>query len=574
MACDADGTTVYLTEQEADRIRSRVKTTIERCSVITGHARQPRDAKDAISQATGAALVADMSSMSMTKAQESLPALAVGQPYPPCIAPLHELQPMKLSDLHLETHHRGRQLFVKRASPVVTLTTKSWTMVQDDAGETERLDIVLHKTKHGKDVLESASSLIIKEPYFTLTEEGEPTLRIDHPSDLIILLPTQPQSDQHPAPEEAEKAALTHKQKGNAALAKNNLPLAHAHYTAGLALVSSHLPTPDLIRDLHRNRAHANLLLKNFDAALADALTALIHSPDPRSVELDSKSYFRAGSAAYSLGQFHDAQSFFAKQLELMPQDKGAAANLARCRARGGLKAVTYDVRDDRIRVAPVGLERAVVAKLMGNLSLISDVMGLYGDWDGGEGKDVHGTVDGPVVDAFRVHDIVSRNAFGAGGKDEQGGESAGLWIQAAYINHSCIPNTEREFIGDLMVVRATRDIAAGEEIVQSYDQSGDYEARQQALMMTWGFECGCGLCMAEKGDGAVTRERRGKLANEAAEFLKSASSGTSKRLVIMKAKRLLAAIDETYDEKKYRGLPRLASHGIQQWLVKATGRR
>jgi hypothetical protein len=239
----------------------------------------------------------------------------------------------------------------------------------------------------------------------------------------------------------------------------------------------------------------------------------------------------------------------------------------------GGLTAVTYDVRDDRIRVAPAGLERAVVARLMGNPSLISDVMGLYGDWEGSEGKDVHSTVDGPVVDVFRVHDIVARNAFGVGSKDGQGGGSAGLWIRAAYINHSCIPNTEREFIGDLMVVRATRDIAAGEEIVHSYDESGDYEARQQALMMTWGFDCGCALCAAEKEDDADMREKRGKLAKEAMEFLKSVSSGTNKRLAVVKAKRLVAAIDETYDKKKYRGLPRLANHGLQQWLVKATGR-
>ncbi|KAL2139671.1 hypothetical protein VTI28DRAFT_4871 [Corynascus sepedonium] len=674
--------TIYLTEQEVQRIRTTIKENAKKRSELRGNAREARGAKDAISQATGAALMADMGSMTMDKAKESIPALAVGQPYPPCTKSVKELQPMKLAELTMETHHRGRQLSVKRASPVVTLTSRSWTMVQDEAGETERLELLLHKTRHRKDILDSNSTFIIKEPYFTLTEEGEPTLRIDHPSDLVVLPSTQDAQPLAPdaAPEEVEKRATSHKQKGNAALTKGDLPLAHASYTAGLAL-AARLPTPDLARDLHRNRAHVNLLLSQFDAAEADALAALIPSPPAetvsdgnddaslRTAELNAKCYFRAGTAAYNLGRFADARAHFERQLSLMPQDKGATANRTRCDVRlreqrgeggegrgghdfakiraglvrsgaqrgaaggagvdaaswaghtevkeskpgmgrglfatrpikagdvvlcekafcvvwgsggeeegaggGALTAVTYDIRDDRIRVAPVGLERAIVERAGKNPSLVGDVMGLYGDWDGGEGKGIESTEDGPVVDVFRVHDIVARNAFGAGSKDGQGGgASAGLWIRAAYLNHSCVPNAEREFVGDLMVIRAIKNIAAGEEIVHSYDESGDYEARQQALMTTWGFECTCALCAAEKGDDAAVREKRAKLVKEGDEFLKSAGSSTNKRLAIVKAKRLLAAIDETYDEKKYCGLPRLATRRLQQWLTAASARR
>ncbi|KAH6844726.1 hypothetical protein B0I37DRAFT_433298 [Chaetomium sp. MPI-CAGE-AT-0009] len=561
-----DGNTIYLTEAEAERIRCTVIDNTKKRSELSGHARTPREAKDAIGQATGAALMADMGSMTMGAAQESLPALAVGEPYAPCIISLSELQPMKLSDLRIETHHRGRQLKIKRASPVVTLSTRSWTMVQDDDGETERLEIVLHKLQHGKEVLEASSSFTIKEPYFTLTEEGEPTLRIDHPSDLIShpdadLLPPQ----EPPTPEQAEQRALAHKQKGNTALTKGNPALACARYTAALAF-ATHLPTPDLARDLHRNRAHANLLLGQHDAARRDALAALINAEDPRSRELDAKCYFRAGTAAYALGRFDEAKACFEKQLGLMPGDKGAAANVARCGKReGALTAVTCDVRDERIRVAPVGLRRAVVERLMANPSLIGDVMDSYGDWDGGEGNGVHETDDRPVVDVFRVHDILSRNAGQGGG--------AGLWPRAALINHSCIPNSEREFIGDLMVVRATKNIAKGEEVVHRYDESGLYEARQRALMTTWGFECSCALCVVEKGEDPTVQEKRGTLAKEADAFLKSVGSSGNKKLATTKARRLVKAIDETYDEKKYRGLPRLAKRGIEQWLASTTTR-
>jgi tetratricopeptide (TPR) repeat protein len=562
---------------------------------------------------------------------------------------------MHLSDLRLETHHRGFQLAVKRASPVVTLSTRSWTMVQDDAGETERLEIVLHKTRHGRELLESSSSFVLKEPYFTLTEEGEATLRVDHPSDLVIQYQHDECQPKALSPAKTEATALSYKQKGSSALQQGNLPLAHHYYTTALTLLTT-TPSPitsTLTYDLHRNRAHVNLLLGNFTSAKSDVLAALIPTTadddDPHmhmhAAELNSKSYFRAATAAYNLRQFAEARSLFEKQLALTPADKRAVAaaniNLARTKARlmeerdgvydftalraasfaggqgtgtgevdaasfvrytevrespgrgrglfslrdvaagevimvekgycvvqkGVQTAVTFDVRDERIRVAAVGLERSVVERLMGNPEEIGAVMDLFGDWEGGEGKGVYGTDDGPVVDVFRVHDIVARNAFGMG---ERG---AGLWMRAAYINHSCIPNAEREFVGDLMVLRATRDIAAGEEIVHSYDESGDYDARRETLQATWGFGCDCALCVAEKGDDVAVREKRRKLMAEADAFVESVS-WPAKRLAILKAQRLAKEIDGTYEGEKFKGLPRLASRGIRQWLVKATSGR
>ncbi|KAK4119744.1 hypothetical protein N657DRAFT_649890 [Parathielavia appendiculata] len=632
---------LFLTKEEAERIRNVVKERFKKCSQLTGHAREPRDSKSAISQATGASLMADMGSMALSQFKESkMPALTVGQPYQPCITPWNGLQSMKLSELRLETHHRRCHLAIKRVSPVVTHATRSWTIVQDEAGDTERLEIVLHKTRHSKEVLESALSFILREPYFTLTEEGEPTLRVDHPSDIIVLYERENPQPQSHSPVEPEEAASSYKQKGNAALQQGNLPLAHHYYTTALDLLTAtSSPNPTLTRDLHRNRAYVNLLIGHFTAAKSDALSALIPQPAENNVqaaELNGKVYFRAATAAYNLRQFEDAQDFFEKQLALMPANKAAASNLARTKARlreqregvydfaairaslaGGKTkgevdatsfvsytevrespgkgrglftvknvavgevilcekafcvawrvqtAVTCDVRDDRIRVAAVGLERAVVERLMGNPSEIGMVMDLFGDWDGGAASGLQKTVDGPVVDVFRIHDIVARNAFGLG----QDTGNAGLWVRAAYINHSCIPNAEREFIGDLMVVRAVRDIAAGEEIVLSYDESGDYDARQRSLLTTWGFECGCALCAAEKGDEVSVREKRKRLTKEADDFIKTVPR-TAQRLAILKARRLAKAIDETYEAERFKGLPHLASRGIRQWLAKGT---
>ena len=38
------------------------------------------------------------------------------------------------------------------------------------------------------------------------------------------------------------------------------------------------------------------------------------------------------------------------------------------------------------------------------------------------------------------------------------------MWLLASYINHACSYNSVRHFIGDMMIVRATRDLPQGQE--------------------------------------------------------------------------------------------------------------
>lgn len=664
-----DDNTVFMTEQEAERIRNTVRTRLKRCSELEGREREPRDPQDAIRQATGASLMADMGAADPDSAQTkgqggSLPALAVGQPYPPCTAPLRDLQPMKFSDLRMETHHRGRCLTVKRtsptakrASPVVTLMARSWTMVYDEeGGEIERLEVCLHKTRHGQDVLESATAFTIKEPYFTLTDQGEATLRIDHPSDLVVCRDETTghildSFDEAKHPNYDRAAALEFakacKDQGNAALEKHDLPLAHAKYTDGLK-VAMQIEESDLAKDLSRNRAHVNILLNQLDEAKADARGSLIGVPEQREKDFNGKAYFRAGCAAYNLGEYEEAKGFFKEQQRLTPgnetastylrkiemrlrEQKSGAYNFKKIKAglsqsrprvdaasfvgntevrespgrgRGlfatrdisagemvmcekafcvvwghekeALTAMTYDVRDDRIRVSPVGLTKSVVEKLLSNPSQLEKVMGLHGDYQG-NANDMSKTEDEPVVDTFRVHDIVCRNAFGTGnqfGADGVSHASTGLWIRAAYINHSCLPNTEKEYIGDLMVLRATQPIAAGQELFHGYDESSDYATRQRALMTTWGFECDCALCIVEETDDPAVRKKRKELAHEVDVFVQQEGWANARRLTIVKAKRLSRDIDSTYDGEKYKGLPRLAIRTIHEWLTLAGQKR
>jgi tetratricopeptide (TPR) repeat protein len=647
MAHQDHGNTIYLTEQEAERLRNAAKEKVKKCSEAKDNEREPRDAISSIQQATGASLMADMGGApdpDMTRSQGgAIPAVTVGQPYPPCTKSLEELEPMSISDLRMETHHRGRKLAIKRASPVVGLAVRSWCMVQDEEGkETERLEFGLHKLRHGEETLELTKLFVIKEPYFTMTEQGEATIRVDHPSDLVSLTDEIADSEL----KNAEKAATKCKNKGNAALKEQDMPEAHARYSEGLKIATEH-SLSSLARDIARNRAYVSLLLGQFDGVLEDAKASLIREDDQRSKDLDSKAYFRAGSAAYSLGQYPLAKKLFEEQQKLSPGDKDAKLYLKRInirlkeqengthnltklsvdttkarsrvdaanytghtevkdsasRGRGlfatrniaageiimcekafcvvyghereTMTAMTYDLRDDRIRVAPLGLSKAIVQKLISNPSQIPAFMDLYGDYQGID-KDITGTDEGAVVDVFRVHDITSRNAFGLGIQFNEDARSAstGLWLYASYTNHSCVPNAMKANTGDLLVIRATQPIAAGEEIFHAYDESPDYDTRQASLLTTWGFECKCTLCEAEKADGAEVRAKREELRGEADAFLAREHWADAKRLAVVKAQRIAKGIEETYDKDRYKGLPKLAGRAINEWLSKAQARK
>ncbi|KAK5133836.1 hypothetical protein LTR08_007167 [Meristemomyces frigidus] len=594
-------------------------------------------------------------------------ALAVGCPYPPCTVPTRDLQPIRHSELRMDTHHRGRVLTLRRIAPVVKLTARSWTVTQESSsGGTERLEVILHRSNHGQDILESESMFMVKEPYYTLSDQGDPTLRIDHPSDLVVCTGSLGNDISCPSSGEpggavaatAFAAPVTNtakecKDEGNAALKQRALPRALAKYTNGLQLVAKDTAANGSIAcDLHRNRAYVNLLLNRLDEAKADGTASLTGIKDQEHQDLDAKAYFRTGHAAYNLGDFQEAKSLFEEQQRLAPSDRDAIAYLRKTEVRlheqatgeydfrkiraglsktapradaasfdrntevkkspgrghglfatrdmdvgeivlcekafcvvwghedEALTVMTYDVRDDMIRGFPAGLCKAIVQKVLNNPSQIEKVMDLYGDYQG-IGKHLIMRDSGPVIDTFKVHDIVARNAFGPGpvysggprAEEDVRNASTGLWIRASYLNHSCVSNSKKEYVGDLMVLRAARPIGAGEEITHSYNESGDYDARTAALKTTWGFACTCALCLAEKADGTALRTKRRALELEADAWAEVEHAAKAKRISIVKARCLARSINDTYEDVRYNGLPRTALLRIRKWLTEATTR-
>jgi len=597
--------------------------------------------------------MADMATLTIeSEEEEAVVAYAVGTPYPPCTLPFQELKSMCISELKMGTHHRGRVMSLRRAAPVARLRLNSWTVVGDEEGGVERLEVGMH----GQDFLDrlpEGEVFKVLEPWFTMSEveQDEAAIRVEQPSDLLIVTEDG---------WESEKTARECKEEGNTALRKKDLFLAHVKYTQGLRIISrgkegvnGEKEDSMMEKDLFRNRAHINLLLSRFDAAKSDALSSLTGSKTQKHKELDGKAVLRAGLASYSLGNFREAKKYFEEHARLMGRDgdKEARARIlkAQCRiqeeesgiydfkklkaslllsnsasgaridaasflqnvrigqsfgrGRGlfatcdlkpgdvimvekafrvvfgqeedALSAMTFDVRDEMVRVFPAGLCKAVVRKLNDNLSQIGKILDLYSDYHAPEVD--NGKAEGRRrwVDVWQVHDIVARNAFGPGGSGDggkgRGGGSAGLWIVASYINHSCVPNAEKEYIGDLMVLRATREIKAGDEVMHTYVQvDSDFEGRRKSLLEVWGFVCDCGLCVAEREDEESVREKRRRLEREA-EALMDEKGGS--RLAVMKIRKLGMEIEGTYTGKRWEGLPKLAVERLKERMEKVIKR-
>lgn len=650
--------TLFMLPAESERICKTVQDLIQQRKEQKGHPRKQRGYKDLIEHAISASLMQDLSFAAFglsvaKKTKETMVAYGIGQPYPPCVIGIAELQPMELSELRIETHHRGYFIRLRRVSPVAILEASSWTVVQGDvSNDVERLEVFLHRSRHGGDILDMASELVVKEPYFTLNNQGEHTIRIDHPSDLIVTEISQDpeawRKKECQSSGETTSAEICKKRGNNALLKKKNLAQAHFHYTKGLKLLVHQDGNNTLRHDLYRNRAHVNLQLHRFDEAKSDALSSVTNDQSDELRGLDAKANNRAGLAAYAQGMFLEARQFFERQAALQPGERYPQAYLLKINARlreqtdgaynmksvvsslaktgGRPDAATFngsteikhspgagrglfatqdiqpntvimcekalcvawshesetfsslvcDTRENAtLKVFPAGLHKAVVRKLLDNPSRIEQVLKLCGDYKGDSNKLQQ--ADGePIIDTFQIHDIVQRNAFGLGHQTEDediSNASTGLWIRASYINHSCIPNSKKDFIGDLVIFRATRRIAAGEEITHSYDESSSYEARKAAIRRSWNFECRCQLCVVEKAESEDIRRKRVQASAKVNEFAKGNNPVGASGIVVRRAKMLRQALNETYDVKRWKGLPRRGLSTIDEWLRVASSR-
>lgn len=112
--------------------------------------------------------------------------------------------------------------------------------------------------------------------------------------------------------------------------------------------------------------------------------------------------------------------------------------------------------------------------------------------WSGGGAFDCAGVVK---FNAFSTEGdgVATANVNGADRVAQR--SRVGLWCRASRFNHSCKPNAHWNVLGDLMIVRLARDVAAGEELLVSYHPTVDTFARTTAKIRQFGFQCDCVRC-------------------------------------------------------------------------------
>ncbi|KAK5682700.1 hypothetical protein LTS10_005830 [Elasticomyces elasticus] len=295
----------------------------------------------------GAALPNTARSIFINGEQFSARYMFITQVYPPSTLPAGQLEPMHISDLRLETRHEGQVLLLRTIGhPLSGLAIKN--AVENDRGNVDVLAVYnIHKSVPPESLLPKGAVVAIKEPLYEEVSDGKYCIRVDHPSDLVILSGVE---EYVPVPFRSattERSAVDLNADGNAASAQQDLHAAVKLYSEAMQVC----PDQDqLLRaKLRCNRSKINSLLGRFGAALSDAEAAIddcrLLASDPMATpamtpgndttsKIDSTSYFRGACAAYGLRDFAYAKTLLQEAQRCRPGNKISKRELERTEQR------------------------------------------------------------------------------------------------------------------------------------------------------------------------------------------------------------------------------------------------
>ncbi|KAK1999947.1 hypothetical protein LX36DRAFT_709737 [Colletotrichum falcatum] len=563
--------------------------------------------------------------------------------YLPCYRPTNELQPLMISKMRLEEHHRGTYVLVRTLTMPHRINVLM-AIVEDEEGTAVLLQLYNQPEEPEfdiEDLLPQHSVCLIKEPFFKRATDGKYSLRVDHVGDFCLLsgdderIPQRWRSAPHFFPD-SDKI----RSRGNMAVVQERWGSAEKLYTEAIAAAT----TPEQKRAALLNRSLANLRLQRPKKALLDAVHA--RSSDTPT----EKGLFREAKAYYALEQFDLCARNLQQVLALNPGNKEAETELERTGRRiveqttGDFKwkdmhkqakatppiidCATYsspvEIRDSPGRGRGLFTTKAVKAgelllcekafsyvyadqkdatgsknmKILMNLdskkmtmggqaTLISTIVQKLYHNPEAVSRFVnlhHG--DYEVVNDSQEEQVVvdTLNCFGAPrttlehlknqanqGQEDRSQTTCGIWTTASFINHSCTGNCSRSFIGDMMVVRAGRDLDVGTELMFSYrlpEEGADYETTQNGLK-SWGFICRCELCEEKKATSKATFLKRQRLVQSLKSSMSSCRTAGHENKVL----KLLSQVEDTYSGGK--GTLRLETWGTYLALgQRRVGRR
>ncbi|KAB5582423.1 TPR domain protein [Coniochaeta sp. 2T2.1] len=220
--------------------------------------------------------------------------------YPPSIRSASELEPILISQMKLETHHRGSKIVVRVMVPGSRMNAVL-AIVEDEKGTATLLQ-VYHQPDESvapaAEILQEGCCYLIKEPYFkATTSDGSYSIRVDHPSDIVRLkhgdgaIPNKWRNSKAIA-----GTSKSIRMQGNDAVGKKSWAEAERLYTLAIDAAES-----DEDKQLaFLNRSLANLRLGRPANALSDAIQAGGNNEQQPS----EKALFRQASALYQLDDF------------------------------------------------------------------------------------------------------------------------------------------------------------------------------------------------------------------------------------------------------------------------------
>ncbi|KAL2350363.1 hypothetical protein BJ546DRAFT_925583 [Cryomyces antarcticus] len=251
---------------------------------------------------------------------------------------------------------------------------------------------------------------------------------------------------------------------------------------------------------------------------------------------------------------------------------------------------ITYNLNTNRVCAGTaVALSVELIQKAYRNPSLGSKLVDLCSGSYGKTGNE-QCVFDGvPVVDTFLIQHILEHNVFHCSrtrSSDEQHEARsarsaahayltpAALWLQASYINHSCSYNSIRSFVGDMIILQATRDIPKDTEITLAYvEPETDVRERRRMLQRQWNFRCDCSLCIVQAKQSDTIQNKRLTLKQElSADFEQNQRPAGLSDDDILRLEELTQLVKGTYDTTSDE--PRLALVSPLLWLAAAYSSR
>ncbi|KAI0482045.1 TPR domain protein [Xylariaceae sp. FL0804] len=536
--------------------------------------------------------------------------------YPPCVLPARDLQPLMISAMRLETHHRGFKTLLRVLTPPNRINAVM-AIAEDQEGTAVLLQLY---NMPDESVVPASHTLyenrvcVVKEPFFKCTTDGSYSLRADHVTDVVWL-----DADDEHAPKKWRRQQPSHQRssmeerlQGNKAVEDNAWAEAERRYTSAIKVAN----TSEESRLAQLNRSLASLRLGRLESALSDA-RRVASDGKPSTTE---KALFREARALYEMGEYRACMERLVSLAKDFPDNKAVKPELDRAQARlreqrtgqysfrrmytqakvgipvvdcatfigpvevrespgrgcgvftmaavaaGDLliceKAFAYSYAGDnsveslrRITIlmdvhsktfvvgSQAHLTSQIVQKLLHDPESSKSFLDLHhDDYQPASAEEVDGR---PVVDTFLVARIMMANGFATSrttraawslgwrghaphNPPTNSNTSCGIWTLASRVNHSCVPNCRRSFIGDMQLIRATRALPAGAELVFAYQPVGALEshAEAQKRLRNWRFACDCALCLDRQATPAAALRRRRALAEELRAILRPVAGG------------------------------------------------